>query len=75
MDIGARYELYRLIRQFSEQGLAVIISSSDLPELIGLSDRIAILREGAMADIIEAASLSEADLLSRFYALPEGEAA
>ena len=75
VDIGARHELYRLIRQFSEQGLAVIISSSDLPELIGLSDRIAILRDGAMADIVEAASLSEADLLSRFYAVPEGEAA
>ena len=75
VDIGARHELYRLIRQFSEQGLAVIISSSDLPELIGLSDRIAILRGGAMADIIEADTLSEADLLSRLYALPVGEAA
>jgi ABC-type sugar transport system ATPase subunit len=67
VDIGARSELYRLIRQASDAGLAVIMASSDLPELLGLSDRIAILRDGRLGEIVTAEGLTEAALLARFY--------
>ncbi len=70
VDIGARHELYRLIRQASADGLAVVMASSDLPELIGLSDRIAVMRDGRLAEIVDAEGLTEAALLSRFYHLP-----
>lgn len=75
VDIGARFDLYRLIRQLSEQGRAVIVASSDLPELIGLSDRIAIMRDGRLAEIIAAEGLTEAALLARFYHLSQKEQA
>lgn len=67
VDIGARHELYRLIRQMTAEGLAVIMASSDLPELIGLSDRVAVMRDGALAEIVGAEGLTEAGLLARFY--------
>ncbi|MEM1286824.1 MAG: sugar ABC transporter ATP-binding protein [Pseudomonadota bacterium] len=67
IDIGAKYEIYRLIKEKSGLGLAVIIASSDLPELIGLSHRIAIMRDGHLAEIVDADRLTEADLLARFY--------
>jgi ABC-type sugar transport system ATPase subunit len=67
VDIGARSELYRLIRQASDQGMAVVMASSDLPELLGLSDRIAILRDGRLGEIVTAEGLTEAALLARFY--------
>ncbi|MCB1331668.1 MAG: sugar ABC transporter ATP-binding protein, partial [Maritimibacter sp.] len=67
VDISARYELYRLIRQMTAEGLAVVMASSDLPELIGLSDRIGVMRGGALAEIVPAEGLTEAGLLARFY--------
>ncbi|MFQ5654655.1 MAG: sugar ABC transporter ATP-binding protein [Planctomycetota bacterium] len=46
VDVGARAEIYRIIRSLAGDGIAVIVISSDLPELLGLCDRIAVLREG-----------------------------
>jgi ribose transport system ATP-binding protein len=46
VDIGARIEIYRVIRALAEEGVAVLLVSDDLPELIGLSDRLAVMRAG-----------------------------
>ncbi len=73
VDIGARSEIYRLIRRLSDDGLAIVMASSDLPELIGLSDRIAVMRDGRLAETLEAEGLTEAALLARFYHLEEEE--
>lgn len=75
VDIGARFDLYRIIRALSEAGTAIILSSSDLPELIGLCDRIAIMQEGRMERIIPAEGLSEGALLAHFYQTPGRTAA
>lgn len=74
VDIGARFDLYRIIRLLSETGTALILSSSDLPELIGLSDRIAIMQDGHMTGIIPSDGLTEAALLSHFYETPTEKA-
>ncbi|MGY3870463.1 xylose ABC transporter ATP-binding protein [Aeromonas crassostreae] len=46
IDIGAKYEIYKLINQLVQQGIAVIVISSELPEVLGLSDRILVMHEG-----------------------------
>ena len=46
IDVGAKYEIYLLINQLVEQGKSVILISSELPEIIGMSDRILVMREG-----------------------------
>ena len=50
VDIGARMEIYRLIRKRAEAGLAVILSSEDMSELLGMSDRLIVLRKGKVAN-------------------------
>ena len=46
IDVGAKQEIYELIRQLADDGKAIMLISSELPELIGLSDRILVMREG-----------------------------
>ncbi|HDO1358898.1 TPA: xylose ABC transporter ATP-binding protein [Aeromonas veronii] len=46
IDIGAKYEIYKLINQLVQQGIAVIVISSELPEVLGLSDRVLVMHEG-----------------------------
>ncbi|MBM3612568.1 MAG: sugar ABC transporter ATP-binding protein, partial [Alphaproteobacteria bacterium] len=67
VDVGARQDIYQLIRDLGREGLAVVLASSDLPELIGLSDRIAILQDGRLREIVAAAGMTEAALLGRLY--------
>lgn len=46
VDVGAKKEIYQLINQFKQQGLSVILVSSDMPEVLGMSDRILVIYEG-----------------------------
>lgn len=48
VDVGARHEIYLLLRDLAAQGKAVILASSELPELLGLCDRLLVLREGSV---------------------------
>lgn len=48
IDIGAKEEIYKLIQELTEQGLAIIMISSELPEVLGLSDRIGVMYKGKM---------------------------
>ncbi len=48
IDVGAKYEIYELVNRLTAEGLAVLLVSSELPELIGMSDRIVMLAEGAI---------------------------
>jgi ABC-type sugar transport system ATPase subunit len=48
IDVGAKVEIYSLMRELARQGIAVVMISSELPEVLGMSDRIIILREGKL---------------------------
>jgi ABC-type sugar transport system ATPase subunit len=67
VDVGARQDIYGLIRDLGQEGVAVVLASSDLPELIGLSDRIAIMQDGRLREIVPGAGMTEAGLLGRLY--------
>lgn len=53
IDVGAKYEIYRLIHEMADQGKAVILVSSELPELLGMSDRIYTICEGSITGVVE----------------------
>lgn len=55
VDVGARFEIYRLIRQLAAEGTAILMVSSELPEILGMADRVAILSEGRLAAILPVA--------------------
>lgn len=53
VDVGARQEIYRLINDATSRGAAVLVTSSDLPELLGLADRVAVFHRGACTAMLE----------------------
>ena len=52
VDVGAKSEIHRIIRELAKEGLAVLMISSDLPEVLGMSDRIAVMREGTVTAVL-----------------------
>ncbi len=63
VDIGARAELYGLIRRLADSGVGVLLVSSEVPEVLGLADRVLVLREGRVVHRSPARELSEHDVL------------
>jgi len=59
VDVGAKSEIHRIIRELANAGLAVILISSDLPEVIGMSDRIGVMREGKLIAVLPGKSAAE----------------
>jgi D-xylose transport system ATP-binding protein len=53
IDVGAKLEVYELVNRLTEQGRAVVLVSSELPELMGMSDRIVMLHEGKVGGVFE----------------------
>ncbi|MFJ2441467.1 sugar ABC transporter ATP-binding protein [Streptomyces sp. NPDC087658] len=59
VDVGARAELYAVIRRLADEGLAVLLVSSEVPEVLGLADRVLVLREGRVVHRAPARELDE----------------
>ncbi|MER6690281.1 sugar ABC transporter ATP-binding protein [Streptomyces minutiscleroticus] len=59
VDVGARAELYAVVRRLADEGLAVLLVSSEVPEVLGLADRVLVLREGRVVHTAPAAELDE----------------
>ena len=72
VDVGARSEIYALIRRLADEGLGVLLVSSEVPEVLGLSDRVLVMREGTVIHEAAADDLDEAGVLDMIM---EGSAA
>ncbi|SMF50221.1 sugar ABC transporter ATP-binding protein [Streptomyces sp. Amel2xC10] len=59
VDVGARAELYAVVRRLADEGLAVLLVSSEVPEVLGLADRVLVLREGRVVHTAPARQLDE----------------
>ncbi|HEY3565873.1 MAG TPA: ATP-binding cassette domain-containing protein, partial [Casimicrobiaceae bacterium] len=70
IDVGAKHEIYNVIYELAERGCAVVMVSSELPEVLGVSDRIVVMREGRISGTLERGQADESALLS--LALPQG---
>ena len=66
VDIGAKEEIYKLIVQLAKSGKSIIVISSDMPELISLSDRIGVMRQGQLTHILPAHDAKEEELIKYF---------
>ncbi|MGI4894173.1 MAG: ABC transporter ATP-binding protein, partial [Janthinobacterium lividum] len=63
IDVGAKYEIYGVIQEIARQGKGVILISSELPELLGLSDRIYTINEGRISGVLDRADADQESLL------------
>jgi len=59
IDVGAKAEIYALIERLAAEGRSVVVVSSELPEILRVSDRVLVMREGAIAGILERDAISE----------------
>ncbi len=69
IDVGAKAEIYHIIQSLAALGKAIIVVSSDLPEVMGVADRIIVMREGEMTQSVNRSDFSEEKLLK--LALPQ----
>ena len=63
VDVGARAELYAIIRQLADSGVGVLLVSSEVPEVLGLADRVLVLRDGRIVHESPAQELDESGVL------------
>ena len=64
IDVGAKYEIYNLMNQLANDGRGVVMISSEMPELLGMCDRIYIMNEGALVGELSAEEASQERIMS-----------
>ena len=63
VDVGAKYEIYSIMKALAKEGVSIIMISSDLPEVIGMSDRVYVMSEGRVTGELEKSELSEETIM------------
>ena len=64
VDVGAKFEIYQLMRRLAEEGISILMISSELPEILGLSDRILVMSEGRIVAELDHAEASEEKIIN-----------
>jgi len=75
IDVGARGEIYKLMVDLAGQGFAILMITSDMEELLGMSDRILVLHEGRMTGLLPRAACTQERIMSLASGITEGIAA
>ena len=70
VDVGAKAEIYKLIQQLAAQGMATLLISSELPEILALSDRILVMRSGSISGELSCSEATQEKIME--LALPRG---
>ncbi|BFH61964.1 MULTISPECIES: sugar ABC transporter ATP-binding protein [Paenibacillus] len=63
IDVGAKFEIYTIIHDLAKQGKSIIMISSEMPELIGMSDRIMVMSEGRLTGILDGEAATEEEIM------------
>jgi ribose transport system ATP-binding protein len=69
VDVGARSEIYRIITEFAAQGMAVVMASSDMPEVVGLSHRAFVMRGGVLVGELDREALDHPEVQESVFRL------
>jgi inositol transport system ATP-binding protein len=63
IDVGAKAEIHRLVSQLAGQGVAVLMISSEMPEVLGMSDRVMVMHEGRLTGIVDRAQADQVTIM------------
>ncbi|MBP1999619.1 methyl-galactoside transport system ATP-binding protein [Paenibacillus shirakamiensis] len=63
IDVGAKFEIYSIIADLAKQGKSIVMISSEMPELLGMSDRILVMSEGKLTGIVDGKQTSEEEIM------------
>jgi L-arabinose transport system ATP-binding protein len=72
IDVGAKSEIYSIMYELAGQGVGIVMVSSDLPEVLGVADRIMVMRQGRISALISRRGATPEKIME--YALPIAEA-
>ena len=64
IDVGSKHEIYQIMADLTAQGVGIIMISSELPEILGMSDRIMVMRQGTIVKELSRAEASEEAIMS-----------
>ena len=64
IDVGAKQEIYQLMEELADQGMSILFVSSELEEIIGMSDRVIVMHEGRLAGELDRSELSEQSIMN-----------
>ena len=64
IDVGAKFEIYKLMNSLAEEGVAIIMISSELPEILGMSDRIMVMHEGECTGILDRSEATQENIMA-----------
>jgi rhamnose transport system ATP-binding protein len=64
IDVGAKSEIHALMTELAEEGVAILMISSELPEILGMSDRIAVMHGGTIVKVLDRKEATQADILA-----------
>jgi putative multiple sugar transport system ATP-binding protein len=73
IDVGAKYEIYTIINQLAAQGKAILVISSEMPELLGITDRLYVMNEGRIVGEMPTSEASQEKIM-RSIVRAEGKA-
>ena len=74
IDIGAKHEIYEIMENLAQQGKAIIMISSEMPELIGMSDRIYVMSEGKLTgEITDRNDMTQEKIMSYALSIKKGK--
>jgi len=63
IDIGAKADIHQLLRDLSEQGMSIIVISSELPEILAIADRVLVMRRGRIAATLDGRNLTQEEIM------------
>ncbi len=68
IDVGAKYEIYCIMNELVASGMSILMISSELPEILGMSDRVYVMAEGTITDVMDAKDATEEKIMHRAVA-------
>jgi len=63
IDVGAKYAIYQLLDQLAAEGIGVVLISSELPEILGLTDRVAVFHEGQLMRVLQTRDTTQEEIM------------
>ena len=64
VDVGAKAEIYEIMNKFTKEGVSIIMISSELPEIINMSDRVAVMHDGMVKAVLEGEDINQEKIIS-----------
>jgi ABC-type sugar transport system ATPase subunit len=64
VDVGAKAEIYKIMRQLVERGMGILLISSELPEIVAISDRVVVMHEGTMTALLDHGQIDEDTIMN-----------